>query len=558
VPLGRFFQVARITGKKTMNEQTSAMSGIQDAAMAIDVLEREIFRYTAESITQELEINITRTAYSPLIQEARDYCVALMTPDFRPYMHSEASIPIFATDMGEPVRDGVETIGVENLEAGDVFVYNYRTGQHLNNVTMATPLFHGDKLTGFLALRAHWADVGGLVPGGQSMSARSIFHEGVRYRGLRLMRAGKLEREVMATIQANTWQIEALTGDVMAQLGACVLGAQRWQERVVSRWNADEVQALATAHLAASEAYSRAAIKALPDGTYISRRDWVVPIEGNDVELNFELKIIVDGDRMVCDLTGMPPQSELPINGGTIGAAMAAIRLGYRYTVGGNAPVDAGFFAPLEFIIPEGTIVSATNESAMGMWNMAIGLMVDLFIMAIGDKVPELVPASHNGALTSLMLYGKNADGSLWRFGEAILGGCGAEKDADGDGPYQNLFIANMKALPVEMMEGRYPIRVHTLWLDRSAGGNGLHRGGPAAARTIELLDETSCTIYPQANSPAPGLMGGEPGKAGAGYIKLPNTTEWVIPDDHQTVPAGTLIRQVGSGGGGWGKPQNA
>ena len=540
-----------------MNQPNLGMRSARTAASAIDVLEREIFRYTAESITQELEINITRTAYSPLIQESRDYCVALMTPDFRPYMHSEASIPIFSTDMGEPVRDAVETIGAENLEAGDVFVYNYRTGQHLNNVTMAMPLFHGEKLTGYLALRSHWADVGGLVPGGQSMNARSILHEGTRYRGLRLMRGGKLVSEVMATIQANTWQIEAVTGDVMAQLGACVLGGQRWQERVVSRWTADEVQALTIAHLAASEEYSRQAIRALPDGTYISRREWTLPINETEVKWDLELKITVDGDRMICDLSGMPPQSELPINGGSIGAAMAAIRLGYRYTVGGNAPVDAGFFAPLEFIIPDGTILSASNETAMGFWNMVIGLTIDMFIMAIGDKAPELVPASHNGALNAASIVGKNSDGSLWRFAEAIMGGCGAEKDADGDGPYQNLFIANMKALPLEMTESRYPVRMHSLWLERSAGGTGLHRGGPACARIFELLDEATCTSYPQADAPAPGLMGGEPGKPGAVYIKLPNASEWIVPDVTHTLPAGTLIRQVGSGGGGWGTPTN-
>ena len=117
--------------------------------MPADALEKmRLTQLTEKSVFDanlELEINITRTAYSPLIQEARDYCVALMTPDFRPYMHSEASIPIFATDMGEPVKDAVKAIGIDNLEAGDVFIYNYRTGQHLNNVTMATPLFHGEK-----------------------------------------------------------------------------------------------------------------------------------------------------------------------------------------------------------------------------------------------------------------------------------------------------------------------------------------------------------------------------------------------------------------------------
>jgi N-methylhydantoinase B len=525
----------------------------------VDPVEREIFRYTALSITEELEVNITRTAYSPLIQESQDYCIALVTPDFRPFMQSEASIPIMVTDMGEPVRDAVSVIGVDELEPGDVFAINYGSGQHLNNTVVATPLYHGDRLTGYLAIRAHWADVGGMIPGGQAFSARSIFHEGTRYRGLRIMRRGRVVPEVMATIQANTYQKEALTGDIMAQLAACLLGAQRWQERVVARWDADQVRVLTDAQLAASAAYARRAIAALPDGEYRSDHRWHFKIAEIEVDLKFALTITIQGDRMVCDLSGMPPQTTLPINAGRIGGGMAAARLAFRYLVGGDAPTDAGFFSALDVVLPEGTIVSATGDAPMGFWNMTMPVLIDMFIRAIGNTHPDLVPASSFGSVGGLLIYGRRDDGGWWRTVEGAIGGLGGEQDADGYGPVKCLMLGNMKGIPVEMAEARYPIRYNHVRLNRETGGAGRHRGGPGVEREIQALSEVFFDAYPEPSSPAPGLAGGEPGKVGAIHYKTPDSEEWRVPggvgSGVASLPAGTLIRQMSGGGGGWGTP---
>jgi N-methylhydantoinase B len=527
----------------------------------VDSLEREIFKYTALSITEELEINITRTAYSPLVQESQDYCISLITPDFRPFMQSEASIPIFVSDMGEPVRDAVGVIGLSNLEAGDVFAINYGSGQHLNNCVLGTPLYHGQQLTGYLAIRSHWADVGGLVPGGQAMAARSIFHEGTRYRGLRIMRRGKLEREVMATIQANTYQVEALTGDIMAQLAACALGASRWQERVVSRWSAEEVAALISAQMAASAAFARRAIAALPDGVYEAGHRWAFSQAGAEADLHFALKVTIDGDRMIVDMSGMPPQCNLPINAGRLGGGMAAVRLAFRYLIEGDAPTDAGFFEPLEFILPEGTIVSGTGDAPMGYWNTAMPLLIDLFIRAIGSKHPTLVPASHFASLGGLMMYGKQSDGTWWRAMEGAIGGLGAEKDADGYGPVKSLMLGNMKGIPIEMTESRYPLRYQYLVLDRLADGEGLHRGGPAVERVIEVLGDAFVDATAEPSVPAPGLAGGKPGKLGSIRIRTPSSDAWVpLPGSstgYTLLTDGCLIRHVSGGGGGWGVPSS-
>ena len=49
----------------------------------------------------------------------------------------------------------------------DIILLNdpYRGGTHLNDVTMLYPVFEEGELLIFPAVRAHWADVGGMTPG---------------------------------------------------------------------------------------------------------------------------------------------------------------------------------------------------------------------------------------------------------------------------------------------------------------------------------------------------------------------------------------------------------
>lgn len=526
----------------------------------VDLLEREIFRYTAQSITEELELNITRTAYSPLIQESQDYCISLISPEFRPYSQSQASIPIFVSDMGEPVRQAVAAIGLDELQPGDVFVINHESGQHLNNVVMATPLFHGDELTGYLSIRAHWADVGGLVPGGQSMNSRTIHQEGTRYVGLRLMRAGVLMREVLATLQANTYQPEALTGDLMAQLAACTLGARRWQERVVSSWSADQVRGIVEAQLAASAEFARAAVRALPDGTYGSQRPWSFNHGGIELDLTIDVRLVVDGDRFIVDLSHMPPETALPINAGKVGGAIAAAKLAFRYLVGGDFVTDDGFFEPVEVVVPDGTILSASAHAPMANWNTVISLTMDLIIQAIGNEHPELVPASHSSSVGGLTLYGYRDDGSLWRHTDSAPGGLGAEATVGGYGPVKPLFLGNMKSLPVEMAEQRFPLKFAYNRLDWDAGGEGLHRGGPAIERMLEVLADAYIDCYPEQSSPPQGLAGGTSGRLGTVLLQKKDGDPWLVPTGGSggqldTAPRGAKVIQRGGGGGGWGVP---
>src|SRR5690606_4549659 len=172
--------------------------------------------------------------------------------------------------MGLPVADAVKVIGADTLEPGDAFITNYArvAGQHLNNVILAQPIFLADEVFGYFCIRAHWADVGGLVPGSMSWEADSIYQEGVQYRGLIVCKAGELRPDALATVEANTRMPKYVMGDLMAQLGAATLGVQRLTSRLLERWRPEEIRELVRRQYDESEQLARSAIAALRSDSF--------------------------------------------------------------------------------------------------------------------------------------------------------------------------------------------------------------------------------------------------------------------------------------------------
>ncbi len=523
-----------------------------------DALELEIFRYAMESVVDEIDVNITRTAFSPLIYEYKDYCTGFLTRDFKLLCQSPNSLPMFLADLGGPVKDSVSVVGEDQIEEGDILFSNFAAvcGQHLNNVVAAMPVFDSQGIAGYVAIRMHWIDVGGLVPGSTSWDARSILHEGFQLRGVRIVRRGRVVPELLATIQANTWQPEPVTGDLMAQIGACKLGAQRWRERLGGRWTSEERDVLAQVQFAASDRLVRGKVREFPDGEYCAEcRTDDAGLPGS-APLLLKVKLIVDGDIMAVDLSGLPPQSEAPINTGVNGGAVSAMRCAFKSVLAPDHPADEGMFECLEVRIPAGTILSAVDNAPMGYWNATMPTMVDLFVKAVGERLPERVPAGHHGTVGIVAMRGRKPDGSWWTYLDTSNGGFGASADRDGYGPLKTICHGDNPCIPVELAEGRCPIRFHEHRLLREAGGRGLHRGGPGTLRTIEILQAGTVDLsFDRTIDPPWGLAGGEPGEPGGALLKRPGEDSWAAYRKISSLQLepGTLIQIRNGGGGGWG-----
>ena len=153
-----------------------------------DPITLQVIRHELVAVPNQIEKNVERTAFSPLVQEYKDYSVGFVDPSGRLVAQSRGSLPIFvANALGAAVREGLQIHGVDSLADGDIIISNTAAvlGQHLNNVVAYTPVRVAGTLAGFFAVLVHWIDVGGAVPGScQSTTTterlRSVFCRTIR------------------------------------------------------------------------------------------------------------------------------------------------------------------------------------------------------------------------------------------------------------------------------------------------------------------------------------------------------------------------------------------
>ena len=155
------------------------------------------------SIAEEMGEALGRSAYSPNIKERRDYSCAVF--DAAGQMVAQAAhIPVHLGAMPASVR---AVLHLAPFAAGDVFALNdpFLGGTHLPDITTAAPVFAPDAedLIGFVATRAHHADIGGIAPGSMPV-ASELLQEGLIIPPLRLVRAGTPEDSTIALIVRNS------------------------------------------------------------------------------------------------------------------------------------------------------------------------------------------------------------------------------------------------------------------------------------------------------------------------------------------------------------------
>src|ERR1041384_8492649 len=340
----------------------------------IDPITLEVIRHGIISICDQIDANMTRTAFSPYIYEYKDYAVGFVGAAGELLAQSTGGMPVFVADsVGMAVRDGLEIYGRENLHKGDVIVCNHAAvqGQHLNNTVMYTPVFagtNGDELIGFFSINCHWIDIGGGAIGSVSYSSTDIFMEGLQLRSIKILSKGEPIEEVYRIIENNTRFPLELLGDIEAQLGGCLLGRDLTKAMAGKYGSQTFLGALATI-LDQCEAATRAKIRAIPDGVY--RHEAFLDNDGVRAEkIPIKVKVIVEGDEMTIDYSEMSPQVRGCINSGYYGGGRTTARVAFKYLIATDEPANEGTFRPLKLILPEGKLLSAEATAAMGLYTI--------------------------------------------------------------------------------------------------------------------------------------------------------------------------------------------
>src|SRR5208337_4075777 len=238
-----------------------------------DPVELEIFKNLYHSIAEEMGAALRRSAFSPNIKERRDYSCAVFDNAGEVIAMGD-HMPVHLGSMPMSVRAAIDAC---EIAPGDIVMLNdpFRGGTHLPDITLVAPVYvrrapsrskaHASP-DFYVASRAHHADVGGTFAGSMGL-CREIYQEGFRIPPVKIMRAGAIEKDVLALLLNNVRTPEEREGDLGAQIAACHTGAERLRE-VCARYGLARAQHAAQNLLQYSEELMRAFLRELPPGLY--------------------------------------------------------------------------------------------------------------------------------------------------------------------------------------------------------------------------------------------------------------------------------------------------
>ncbi len=524
----------------------------------IDPARLAIFDSLVSSAAEEMGATLRHTALSPNIKERADYSCAVFDAAGQ-LLAQAAHIPVHLGAMPESVR-AVEALAP--WSEGDVAVLNdpYLGGTHLPDVTMVSPVFaeggsarSRSRPIGFVASRAHQADIGGSAPGSMPV-ARELIQEGLVIPPVRIMRGGEPVEETLALVLRNVRTPDERRGDFAAQIAAQRVGGERLRA-LASRLGLASFRRSSAALLDYGERLARATIATLPDGVY--RFEDAMDDDGfGDGPLPIVVELTILDDGLHLDFSGTAPQRPASIN------AVAAVTRSASYYVlrcllPEGAPTNAGLFRPFSFTLPEGSLVNARPPVAVNAGNVETSQrIVDTVWGALGQALPERMPAASSGTMNNLAAGGIDPRNGLpWAYYETTGGGLGGGPDGPGLAASHS-HMTNTLNTPAEALELAYPLRVVEQSVRRGSGGAGRHQGGDGMIRRTQFLGEATVTIVSERRTTEPwGLRGGSPGVPGRNALERDGEEIALAGKVTFDARPGDIVRVETPGGGGWGEP---
>lgn len=505
--------------------------------MKLDPITLSILSSRLAGIAEEMGAVLIRGAYSSNIKERRDCSSALFDAEGRMVAQAE-HIPVHLGAM----PDSVAAVMARDPAPRDVFMLNdpFAGGNHLPDITMVSPIALDGDIIGYAATRAHHSDVGGMRPGSMPSDSREIYQEGIIIPPVRLVREGRFDEEMLEFLLANVRTPEVRRGDLRAQIAANDIGCQRLGELIDARGK-DVVLAAFEEVIAYTERGTREHLRSLPDGTYRAESQ----IEGDGVtddDIPIRVAVTLEGDGVHIDFTGTSGAVAGNVNC-PLTVTRSACYFVLRCLLPKELPANAGAYAPVEILAPEGSLVNASRPSAVVAGNVETSQRIaDTLMLALAQATAFI--AQGQGTMNNLIIG--TAD---WSYYETLGGGQGAGPDSDGASGVQ-VGMTNTLNTPIEALEMEYPMRVERYELRDGSGGAGRHRGGDGLVRAIRVLEPASLSLISDRRRHAPqGADGGGEGAPGENYVN----EDRLGPKASRDLEAKDLVTVCTPGGGGYG-----
>ena len=509
----------------------------------MDVIELSVFTSRIAAACDEMGAVLRRAAFSPNIKDRLDFSCAVF--DARGELCAQAAhIPVHLGSMAYAMRD---LVAGTDWAAGDMLIVNdpYLGGTHLPDITLVAPVFVGNELIGFVANRAHHADIGAHSPGSMPVS-RSLDEEGLIIPPLLLLHAGEVVAATMDMIVAATASPQQMEGDMAAQISANHTGIRRLAD-LASHLGAGQFASALVAVNDYGARLARRSLRAIPDGDY--RFADVMDDDGTGTrDIRIAVVIRVAGEAIEVDFSGTAGQVAGNINC-PLPVTAAGVYYVFRCLMPAHTPACAGSFRNINIVAPAGCLLNANRPAAVAAGNVETSSrVVDVVMGALAHALPEQIPAASQGTMNNLAMGSRRA-GRSWDYYETIGGGTGAGCRFGGLNATQS-HMTNTLNTPIEVLEMNFPLRLLQYRLRDGSGGSGQHRGGDGLVREYEFLEPATVTLLTERRTHRPwGLDGGGAGAAGEN-----RKTGGALPAKASfEIDAGERLRISTPGGGGWG-----
>jgi N-methylhydantoinase B len=527
--------------------------------MTPDAITVQVIRAALNAAAQRMRITLIKTAYNHIISESLDFGCAIFDPDVQ-MIAQGIGLPVFQGHLGFPIQATIADRGIEAFREGDVFIHNdpyTGNGNHLNDVAMTAPVFWQGQLAGFVAVKAHWTDVGGPVPSSMQVGSTDFRQEGLRFRSVRIVNRGELNEEVMRIIAGNIRTESGTLKDIQAMLAVCRAGDQFFRE-VLAKYGREAVLESTRVYMAQSERRTRAALARIKDGVY--RAVGHFDNDGIDLDrpVRVEMAITVGDGSMIVDFAGSDAQVKGPFNCGDA-ITISACRMLIKCLTTPLDPVDEGCFRPLQVVIPPRSVLAAEEPAPTARYYVPVNLLLDLGLRALAPAMPADVPAGSYGDQMPTIAFGAHPQtGKLFIQGDLNAGGTGGRPTFDGESAMIIFAGSTARNNPVEVVESRLPtIRIMRYALRCDSGGAGRHRGGLGIERDYHFLQPAFITFSLERKATPPwGLWGGKDGAVNGVEITSPDgSRRHVRKATQHPIAADEVVRIMTGGGGGYGPP---
>ena len=260
-------------------------------------------------------------------------------------------------------------------------------------------------------------------------------------------------------------------------------------DELVARYSLPVVQAYMRHIRRAAAAKMRMALSAIPDGNYSLT-------EHLDNGAAIAVAITISGEQATVDFTGTsgtlvealnpqlstldPATAGLNLNANRA-IVTAAVLYVFRCLIAEDIPLNGGVLEPVEIVLPE-CLLNPPEHDDPSQCAAVVGGNVETSQRVVDALLGALkIAAASQGTMNNLT-FGDETFG----YYETICGGSGATPDnAGADAVHTHM--TNTRLTDAEVIERRYPVRVHEFSIRRGSGGAGENRGGDGDCTTAGI-----------------------------------------------------------------------